>query len=411
MVWRLPTTQGKVFIDETIPLCKPDQVKAVQSQEKYPRLKSAPGTWIAIRYLENGHVTEPGEPDIGKPKDGKGTVFVYGTTEPKEDETLLTVLQWTKDGKGGNGKGILLAANDYDDGRCYEQNGSPKSAERQKAVPNFVMGQVSDGPGNTSLMCETDVQLPESADVGKPYTLYWVWQWNSYPVPDKNFAGKDEYYTTCMDIDMVSKDVAQAADAAGTITKNALPQQDAMSVAVSKFKSRTAVVSDVVKGEVGPIFSGKVTGSPSSPTSVANPGPSAAHSPSPSQAPALSTAPVQSSKAPSQPAIPTLTGRPGASPTSKANGNLVTVTDTVYVTVTAGAPDASQSPAAVTSKRDISTIKSKSSPSGFTSRVSMAPRPSAAPTPRSQSPPSAQPSRLPGFDMRNGAKFRGRFTQ
>jgi hypothetical protein len=412
MVWRLPTAQGKVFIDETTPLCKPDQTKPVQSQKKYPRLQSAPGTWVAIRYTENGHVTEPSPADIGKPEDGKGTVFVYGTTEPTEDETLLTVLQWTKDGKGGNGKGVLLATNDFDDGRCYELNSTPEMKVRSKEVPNFASGQVSDGPGNFALMCETNVQLPKTLDKGKPYTMYWVWQWNSSPVPEKNFKGKDEYYTTCMDIDMVSNDAAQAADASGVVSKNALPQQDAMSVAVSNFKSRTAVVDNVIEGEIGPIFSDINSGTPSTPTSTANAGPSASASAKPSRAPTPSGRPAKSSKAPGQPGIPTLTGRPGASPTSQAASGLVTVTDTVYVTVTAGAPDASQSPAVITSKRGVSSVKPKPSPSGFTSRVSRAPRPSGVPTGSPQSPNSAQPSRLPGFDMRPpGAKFRGRFTR
>ncbi|OSS52840.1 hypothetical protein B5807_02446 [Epicoccum nigrum] len=303
MNWLLPVAP-KVFIDETSPLCHTAQTTQKQSSEKYPRLKAVAGGFVAMRYSENGHVTlvdpKTGE---GKPEKG-GTVFVYGTTEPKEDEKLMDVLRWTKN---GTSRGTLLATNNFDDERCYEINATPISKERQAAFPNYAMGQATDGgAGGFPLMCDTNVQIPTTAPSGKPYTLYWVWQWNTAKGTEGQPTGKDQYYTTCIDVDVTSADQALSASAE---SKYALGQQDAMSEAVKDFNSRTAIITNPVQGEVGPIFgSGNSSSKPSAtPT-----------------APALSQITN----------IPTMTSSP--EPSSGA-GDAVTVTDIVYVTVTAGA--------------------------------------------------------------------------
>ncbi|KAJ4343398.1 hypothetical protein N0V95_006660 [Ascochyta clinopodiicola] len=330
MNWLLPV-QPKVFIDETSPLCHTSQTKQEQSSDKYPRLQAVPGGFVAMRYMENGHVTmvDPAT-GLGKPEKG-GTVFVYGTTEPKEDEKLVNVLRWTQDGSGGDKRGALLATNDFDDGRCYEVNATPTSEERQVSDPNFAMGQVSDGPGNYPLFCETNVKLPEDATKGKPYTLYWVWQWNTAPNVDPGLpTGKDQYYTTCMDVDVASADTALTADAE---SKYALgPQQDAMSIAVSDFASRTAIMTNALQGEVGPIFSGSATATGGAPAASGN-------SSSSATATATATAPALTQIT----NIPTMTTRPSASskPTSGL-GDAVTVTDIVYVTVTASGSSGSK---------------------------------------------------------------------
>ncbi|KAI1671356.1 hypothetical protein L13192_04713 [Pyrenophora tritici-repentis] len=351
MNFNLPAAQGKAFIDDTTPLCHPGQTKPVQSQDKYPRLKTPPGGFVALRYMENGHVTEPVGRMLGKPDMG-GTVFVYGTTEPKEDETLATVIHWNKDGKGGNGHGKLLATQDFDDGRCYEMNNTPKSKQRAKEFPNYALGQAVEGaPGNYAMFCETDVQIPETAEVGKPYTLYWVWQWNTKPGADPGLpVGKDEWYTTCMDVDVASNGTASKEASA----KFALVQQDAETAAVSNFAARTAKMTDIVKGEYGPIFSAQPTGgsgsgsggSPASskptpaPSSklTATPPASFTTLPSASRKPqGNSTLPSSTGLASTGLAIPTLTGRPGTAPTQSPSGddNVVTVTDILMVTVTA----------------------------------------------------------------------------
>ncbi|KAH4105674.1 hypothetical protein HBI82_151820 [Parastagonospora nodorum] len=404
MNWLMP--DGDVFIRNDTILCHKDQRQQKQSSDKYPRLQAVPGGFIAMRYMENGHVTKP-QNQIGKPAHA-GTVFVYGTTQPKEDEKLVDVLYWTEDGKGGDGRGTLIATNNYDDGRCYETNETPEYKQRAKEVPNYAMGQGDDGPGTMPLFCETNVQLPKTADVGKPYTLYWVWQWNTAPGIDPGLPkGKDEYYSTCIDVDVASADVALAADAE---PKFALGQQDAMAKAVSDFASRTAAMTDALKGEVGPIFGGgNQTSAPSAPVAGA-PSQPPAPAPAPSRAPAPSSpAPPLSGQPPraSGPAgIPTLTRRPGAAPSNPPGGdNVVTVTDTVFITMTAsetGAPPSTM----VTSKRAVSSAKSQAPPAaGITTSAAKSSPAGVAP------PGSAAPTKLPGFDMSNprGAKFRNMF--
>lgn len=412
MNYEIPAGTGppgdNVFIRNDTILCHKDQRQQKQSSNKYPRLQAVPGGFIAMRYMENGHVTKP-ENQKGKPEHA-GTVFVYGTTQPKEDEKLVDVLHWTQDGKGGDGRGTLIATNNYDDGRCYETNETPEYQQRAKKVPNYAMGQGDDGPGTMPLFCETNVQLPKTADLGKPYTMYWVWQWNTAPGIDPTYTkGKDEYYTTCIDVDVASADVALAADAE---PKFALGQQDAMAKAVPDFASRTAAMTDPLKGEVGPIFGGgNQTSAPSAPAPGA-PSQAPAHTPAPapSQAPAPSSpAPPLSGQPPqaSGPAVvPTLTQRPGAAPSSPPDsGNVVTVTDTVFVTMTAsetGAPPSTM----VTSKRAVSSAISQAPPAaGITPPAAKSSFAGVAPS------GSAAPSKLPGFDMSNphGAKFRGMF--
>lgn len=399
----LPAYVGALFINDTTPLCHPSQRKQQQSQAKYPRLQATPGGFVAMRYAENGHVTKPNN-QKGKPEKG-GTVFVYGTTEPKEDEKLVNVLQWTQDGKGGNGKGVLLAMNNFDDGRCYEVNETPESKDRRKSDPNFALGQAGDGPGNYPLMCETNAQLPKDVTKGKPYTLYWVWQWNTAPGIDPGLPkGKDEYYTTCIDVDVASADVAMAQDASNKFDLG--PQQDAMSVAVGDFASRTAIMTNALEGEVGPYFSAKPTPSPDAPGSV------------PSQKP-------NSSGSPGQPGIPTLTRRPGGKPTAApSGGQVVTVTDTVFVTVIASVTLDSP-PAVVTSVKSkdpgaVPSAASSAPPAAVTSAVASPPSskvPAASPSPSRPGSPAASGSqpgapaasgKLPGFNMGNpnGAKFR-----
>jgi hypothetical protein len=323
MNWLLPV-QPKVFIDETSPLCHTSQTKQEQSSDKYPRLQAVPGGFVAMRYMENGHVTmvDPAT-GLGKPEKG-GTVFVYGTTEPKEDEKLVDVLRWTKDGSGGDKRGALLSTNDFDDGRCYEINSTPISEERRVSDPNFAMGQVSDGAGNYPLFCETNVKVPEDAAKGKPYTFYWVWQWNTAPNVDPGLpTGKDQYYTTCIDVDVSSADTALTADAE---SKYALgPQQDAMSIAVSDFASRTAIMTDALQGEVGPVFTGSASATSGAPVASGVP---AGNS---STAIATGTAPAMTQIT----NIPVMTTLSTAVPTSSSGGAAVTVTDIVYVTVTA----------------------------------------------------------------------------
>lgn len=417
-----PMSYRIVSLDADTLACTAKQQKPEQS-EGFPRLKVVPGGFVSMRYNENGHVTLDQQPGKRTPEEGSGTVYIFGTTEPQDDEKLGDVLQWSKDGKGGNGKGILLAAMDYADSRCYEMNGGPRMLERQKANPNWVQGQEETSPNpNSPLMCESNVKIPESAKPGSPYTLYWVWQWPTLlPAP----AGIDEYYTTCIDVDVTTKDVAHAAKV------DPLPG-DTMTKAVDDWASRTAHNDDVAKWNVGPFFN-DLTQSPSSGSGNGDSAPSKPDAPAQSpQAPAQSSptpvktpsppADASSSKAatptPSGPVIPTLTGRPGTAkpspkPTSSVappedddDEDMITVTDIVYVTVTAG--DAVASSSAADDKRAVTT-SATSSPAKVTPSAS---RSTLVTVKSSQQAPaaSAAPSKLPGFNMGGSAKFRGMFT-
>ncbi|PVH98821.1 hypothetical protein DM02DRAFT_656962 [Periconia macrospinosa] len=364
-IYLLPSIKEKTlpWISEETLLCHPFQRTAKQTP-KYPRLKTTPGRFVAMRYLENGHVTLVGQEPNNWKANGNGTVFIYGTTEPKEDEKLVNVLQWTQDGKGGNKGGVLLATQDYDDGRCHQNNPSPFSKARAGEHPNYAVGQADKGPSNLELPCESNVQIPKDAATGKPLTLYWVWQWNTQPGQNPGQPkGQDEYYTTCMDVDVVDK-IDETAK-----LEHPMFQQDGMTKAVSNFASRKAIYTDPIKGEIGPYFKEKGIqfGGSGNGNGSAAPTPTPSSKPSkpsgkPTQKPttlATVTSPAGATKPSAPPAnnngpndIPTITRRPGRIQPSKApaaappnngdknkqvNDDVVTVTNIVSVTVTASA--------------------------------------------------------------------------
>ena len=252
-----PLESGRTRIDNTDLLCHPAQRVANQT-DNFPALKATPGSWVAIKYLENGHVTLPNN-QKGKPESG-GTVYIFGTTEPKADEKIVDVLAWTKDGKGGDGRGRLLTAQNYDDGRCYQINGGDISTKRQKDFPNRIPGQPE---SVVEQWCEADVQVPEGLDAGKTLTVYYIWDWPTIPGQDPILQnGKDEFYTTCMDINLSDVKIASAG---GGAAKFKLDQQDPQVDAVANFMSRTAV-----SGTYSPRSTGYVTETNKSSSANAN---------------------------------------------------------------------------------------------------------------------------------------------
>jgi hypothetical protein len=200
-----PSTRADVTqILPTDKMCKDTQQDQTQS-EGSPRLEASAGAAIALRYQENGHVTLP-QTQPGKPPN-RGTVYVYGTTQPKTGEKLLDVHgAWTPDGTGGDGRGVLLSVQNYDDGRCYQVNSGEISGTRQAKYTHTADVQMG-----ADLWCQQDIQLPSDAPSGKPYTLYWVWDWPTAAGGDPTYPnGKAEIYTTCMDVDVVNKISKQA---------------------------------------------------------------------------------------------------------------------------------------------------------------------------------------------------------
>lgn len=178
-------------------MCKDTQTKQSQTDGS-PRLQASAGDNIALRYQENGHVTLP-QNQPGKP-DNRGTIYVYGTTQPQENDAFLSIHRvWNAEGTGGDGRGVLLSTQNYDDGQCYQVNGGQISTTRQKSFSHVATPLMG-----ADLWCQQDIQIPTTAPSGKPYTLYWVWDWPTMPGTDGFPDGKQEIYTTCMDVDVTA---------------------------------------------------------------------------------------------------------------------------------------------------------------------------------------------------------------
>ncbi|KAJ5492652.1 hypothetical protein N7539_001398 [Penicillium diatomitis] len=194
-----PNTRADVnLILPTDRMCMDSQLEQKQTAGS-PRLQAKAGDPVALRYQENGHVTLPWN-QPGKPPN-RGTVYVYGTTQPKRREKFLDVHgAWTADGTGGDKRGVLLSKQNFDDGRCYQINsGNISQIRKEKYVhqANALMG--------ADMWCQQDIQLPSTAPSGKLYTLYWVWDWPTLPGKDPTYPkGKAEIYTTCMDVEVVA---------------------------------------------------------------------------------------------------------------------------------------------------------------------------------------------------------------
>ena len=192
---------GGTSIQDSEPMCKATQAKPNQSNGS-PALKATPGSLVALRYQENGHVSLPHN-QPGK-AENRGSVYIYGTNDPQPTDTFLKIHKvWNADGSGGDKRGKLLAVQNFDDGQCYQINDGSISQARKGQFPHAtsqLMGQ--------DLWCQNDIRLPSDATAGKLYTLYWVWDWPTAPNVDPGLPkGKAEIYTTCMDIE-VANDVS-----------------------------------------------------------------------------------------------------------------------------------------------------------------------------------------------------------
>jgi hypothetical protein len=184
-----PNESGRIRIDSSDLACPPQQQSGNSYSSDYPMLNVQPGDHVAIKYLENGHVTQP-ELLPGKPKDG-GSVFVYFMNSLEDGQTLENILRMSANASLAEGR--LVGSGNYDDGRCYQINdASSISLERQQQFPNPVEGQ----PGvNTERWCEMDAQIPTDAPSSGTLSGIWVWAW-----PTEGEGAKDEYYTGCFDV-------------------------------------------------------------------------------------------------------------------------------------------------------------------------------------------------------------------
>lgn len=155
-----------------------------EENPQFPMLEAAPGDHVAIIHLENGHTTLP-QNQPRKPQN-RGTIFLYGTSQPNENERLFDVhLAWNQNGTGGDRRGVLLGTRSYDDGNCYQPNNGQLSIERAaRLAPEGA-------DHNIELGCQSTIQLPSDLKAGSIYTVYWYWDW-----PDLDSANIDFQATT-----------------------------------------------------------------------------------------------------------------------------------------------------------------------------------------------------------------------
>ncbi|OAA55011.1 hypothetical protein SPI_08515 [Niveomyces insectorum RCEF 264] len=205
----VPPNDGRT-VNAVLPtdrLCHPAQTIGNYTAA-YPMLVVMPGDFVAIRYQENGHVTLP---DINPAKPtNRGTVYIYGTAHPVENELFQTVFQnWTADGTGGDGRGRLIATRQFDDTQCYQINNGPISTTRQSQYK-----KVAQNPQGADLWCQNDIQLPMDLVKNTNYTLYWIWNWPTFNAPgaptdiptDGYTVQTVQHYTSCMDVAVVDDD-------------------------------------------------------------------------------------------------------------------------------------------------------------------------------------------------------------
>ncbi|OTA87860.1 hypothetical protein M434DRAFT_58846, partial [Hypoxylon sp. CO27-5] len=167
------------------PVCKPK----AGAYDTHPRLSAGPGDYVALIYQENGHVTQP---FLTRRPYRDGIVNVYGTLNHEDSDGINDVLEaWTADGKGGNGKGKLLATHYYDDGQCYQNAG------RNFAIP--IYNQRFHEHGLDELFCQTDFKLPDDLPEEGTYTIMWVWDW---PLVVTDTQNSTEIYTSCAEIQL-----------------------------------------------------------------------------------------------------------------------------------------------------------------------------------------------------------------
>lgn len=208
----LPPPPGTSIQDSDL-MCKPTQSQGNQTDG--PSLVVTSGSRIALRYLENGHITQPREcpQEIGPDqvvacKPNSGQVFVYATTNPLQEENFLAIHeQWTPNGLGGDQRGFLLAVAPFDDSRCFQFDPTGQSEISHNRNLEF-------GPGTTvteapNRWCQIIVTLTDQNGVAftpdTVLTLYWVWDWPSTVIryPEAVSTTLNETYTSCMDIRIV----------------------------------------------------------------------------------------------------------------------------------------------------------------------------------------------------------------
>ncbi len=176
-------------------ICMPSQQFSYQSQGS-SRLKMRAGKKVVLRYQENEHVTLP---HAIPGKTTSETVFVYDIKKSRSTDTLLNIHKvWNKDETTGDARGRLLAEFDFDDEECYESNFLSSIYQLRQKIFEANSEQKS------NRWCRNRVQVPKKT-TERLYTLYWVWDWpSSLDIPNGSMRRKNEIYTTCLDLHVVT---------------------------------------------------------------------------------------------------------------------------------------------------------------------------------------------------------------
>ncbi|PQE15965.1 hypothetical protein CJF31_00008600 [Rutstroemia sp. NJR-2017a BVV2] len=175
----------------------------------FPQLTASAGDFVAIRYAENGHVTEPKQAATPTSTKGfgSGLVYIYGTENPQVDDKYNAIHKvWNKDGTGGDKRGKLLAVQYFDDMECYLDGNENASGDNKLEIQGMTLAQMrakayphnETAISGKSLLCQTDFQIPADVKVNSNYSIYWVWDW-----PTLDLQGKvvtNQSYTICADI-------------------------------------------------------------------------------------------------------------------------------------------------------------------------------------------------------------------
>ncbi|KAI1082037.1 hypothetical protein F5B20DRAFT_45754 [Whalleya microplaca] len=300
------TKMLKADLDRNAALCKP---KANAYTGNITRLSAAPGDNVALLYQENGHVTQP---YLTKRPYRGGNVYVYGTLQHEDSDGINDVLNsWTADGKGGNGKGKLLATHFFDDGQCYQDNEA-----------NPIWKERNAQHGVKALWCQSDFQLPQDLPTTGTYTIMWVWDW---PLVVTDTENTPEVYTSCAEIQLgpAKSDTGSQVKFA----KNIPADQAAIS-------SQLAMLIEATSLGVG-------TNKPAAPTNQPAADQSSEPSATSAQATTATSAPASSTAAQG--------GGNGSIKTVTVTASPTTVTNFQTITVAAGDGNAAQSGTPATS--------------------------------------------------------------
>ncbi|KAI0126456.1 hypothetical protein BJ170DRAFT_406447 [Xylariales sp. AK1849] len=182
--------ENKILDTTTNPVVCKDFAQGDYSNPLYQPLTAAPGDFIAMQYLENGHTTNPTLTPRGF---RSGNVMIYGTSEKSTDFGVNDVLYtWNAEGTGGNQKGKLLASHFFDDGSCYQDVADSASSIRAARHAEF---------GVSELPCQSDFQLPSDLSTSGTYTVFWVWDWPQKP---NEVGNTTEIYSSCATINLSS---------------------------------------------------------------------------------------------------------------------------------------------------------------------------------------------------------------